>query len=234
MSPRPLAEPLRILVVAPHPDDAELAMGGTLAKLVDDGHDVLVADMTDGEPTPHGTPLIRARETEAATQILGVKRTNLGFRNRFVEHSIEARHRVAGLIRTHRASVLFAPHPEDAHPDHLATTRIVEDARFDAKLTRIELPGEPIYPRWLFHYYATHLRRVADPTFLIDVTGYEERKRKAILCYHSQFIANERNRGVLQWVDAALRYFGSRAGVAAAEPFSCREPIALTALDRLT
>lgn len=227
-------EPLRILIVAPHPDDAELAMGGTIAKLVDAGHDVLIADMTDGEPTPHGSPEIRAQETAEATRILGVRRTNLGFRNRFVEHSIEARHRVAGAIRMHQASIVFAPHPEDAHPDHLATTRIVEDARFDAKLTKIDLPGEPIYPRWLFHYYATHLRRVADPTFLIDVTGYETRKRDSILAYRSQFVTNQRNRAVVDWVDAALSYFGSRAGVAAAEPFSSREPIALTSLDALT
>lgn len=222
-----------ILIIAPHPDDAELGMGGTIAKLVSQGHDVMVADMTDGEPTPNGSPEIRARETAAATKILGVKRTNLGLRNRFVEHTIAARHAVAGVIRAHRASIVFVPFFEDAHPDHVATTRIAEDARFDAKLTRIELPGEPIYPKWFFYYYATHLRWVANPSFLVDITGFEARKRDAVLAYHSQFVANERNRVVVDWLDAAQRYLGSRIGTAAAEPFFTKEPVGLTGLDAL-
>ena len=73
------------------------------------------------------------------------------------------------------AEIVFAPYFQDAHPDHVATTRIVEDARFDAKLTKIDLPGEPVYPRWLFYYYCTHLRWVADPRFLFDISGFESR-----------------------------------------------------------
>ena len=77
---------------------------------------------------------------------------------------------------------------DSTHPDHVATTRIVEDARFDAKLTKIDLPGEPTYPKWLFYYYCTHLRWVADPNFLIDITGYEDRKRQSIVAYETQFV----------------------------------------------
>lgn len=219
-----------ILIFGPHPDDQELGMGGTILRLVEEGHDVTLVDMTDGEPTPHGSPEIRARESAEAARRLGVRRIQLGMRNRFVEHSIEARHLVAGTIRTHRAEILFVPFFEDAHPDHVATTRIVEDARFDAKLTRIELPGEPIYPRWLFYYYATHLRWVANPSFLVDISGLVERKRDAILAYRSQFVDNERNRRVIQWLDAAHTYFGSRIGTEAAEPFFTKEPIGLRGL----
>jgi len=219
-----------ILVVGPHPDDQELGMGGSIAKFVAAGHNVLLLDMTNGEPTPHGSPEIRAREAAEAARILGVRRESLGLPNRFVEHSIEARHKVAGVIRRHRAQIVFVPHFEDAHPDHLATTRIVEDARFDAKLTRIDLPGEPIHPKWLFYYYATHLRRVADPNFLLDITGFESKKREAILAYHSQFVLPEKNRAVVEWVDAAERYFGSRIGTPRAEPFFTREPLGLDGL----
>ncbi len=230
----------RILIFAPHPDDAELGMGGSIARFVRDGHDVMVCDLTDGEPTPHGSPEIRARETAEATQILGVKRVNLGLHNRFVQHTIEARHAAAGVIRAHRAEIVFTPYFEDAHPDHLAGTRIVEDARFDAKLTGIEMPtpsglhaGPPVYAKWLFHYYATHLRITPSPSFCVDVSGFEETKRRAILAYHSQFVANEKNRGVVEWIDASLRFFGSRIGTAAAEPFFSREPIGLAGLDGL-
>jgi N-acetylglucosamine malate deacetylase 1 len=147
-----------ILVVGPHPDDQELGMGGTALRLAQQGHNVLLLDMTDGEPTPHGSPAIRAKESATAAEILGVKRRNLGLKNREVEHTLAARHLAAGVIREHQAQVIFVPFDQDAHPDHRAVTRIIEDARFDAKLTKTDLPGEPIYPKWLIYYYATHLR----------------------------------------------------------------------------
>ena len=222
-----------ILVVGPHPDDQELGMGGTMARLAEQGHNVLMLDMTNGEPTPHGSPEIRARESWRAAEILGVRRITLQFPNRMLVHSLETRYAVAGAIRQHQAQIVFAPFFHDAHPDHVATTRIVEDARFDAKLTKIELPGDPIYPKWMFYYYATHLRWVADPSFLIDISGYEQRKRDAIVAYHSQFVQPEGNRRVVQWIDAANVYFGSRIGTFAAEPFFTKEPIGLRGLDVL-
>ncbi len=231
-----LAAMMRILVVGPHPDDQELGMGGTIARLAEQGHDVLLLDMTDGEPTPHGDRQTRAREAADAAAILGVERRQLDLPNRRVEHSIEARYKVAAAIREHQAEVVFTPYMQDAHPDHIATTRIVEDARFDAKLTKVDtsvLPGEPIYPRWLFYYYCTHLRHVADPSFLMDITGFAERKRQAITAYASQFVTPEKNRRIVEWIDAANVYFGSRIGTEAAEPFFTREPIGLTGLDGL-
>ncbi len=223
-----------ILVVGPHPDDQELGMGGTIAKLTEQGHDVLLLDMTNGEPTPHGDPQTRAVEAAKAAEILGVKRRLLDLPNRMLEHNIESRHLVAGLIREHQAQIVFAPYFQDAHPDHVATTRIVEDARFDAKLTKIDLPGEPIYPKWLFYYYCTHLRWVADPNFLIDITGYEDRKRRSIVAYETQFVMPQRNRRVVEWIKSANEYLGSRIGVTSAEPFYTKEPIGLTGLESLT
>jgi N-acetylglucosamine malate deacetylase 1 len=224
---------MNILVVGPHPDDQELGMGGTIAKLSDQGHDVLLLDMTNGEPTPHGSVQKRSKEASRAAEILGVKRRLLDLPNRTLTHSVEARHMVAGVIREHQAEIVFLPYFEDAHPDHIATTRIVEDARFDAKLTRTNLPGEPIYPKWMFYYYCTHLRHVAQPNFCIDISGYEQRKRDAIVAYETQFVIPENNRRVVEWIDAAGRYFGSRIGAPSAEPFFTREPLGLSALDGL-
>jgi len=230
-----------ILVVGPHPDDQELGMGGAIAKFASQGHSVLLLDMTNGEPTPHGSVEIRAKEAAKAAAILNgcaqsggaVRRRTLDLPNRMLVHSIEARHRVAAVIREHQAAIVFAPYFEDAHPDHIATTRIVEDARFDAKLTKIDLPGQPIYPRWLFYYYCTHLRHVANPSFLLDITGFESKKREAIVAYHSQFVAPESNRRIVEWIDAANVYFGSRIGTIAAEPFFTREPVGLSGLGSL-
>ncbi|MCC5786879.1 MAG: PIG-L family deacetylase [Phycisphaerales bacterium] len=237
-----------ILVVGPHPDDQELGMGGTIAKMAALGHDVLLLDITDGEPTPYGDPVTRAAEAEAAAKILSpdpaqhhggkpVRRKTIGLKNRFVEHTIAARHAVAGVMRAHQSDVVFAPYFEDAHPDHRAVTRIVEDARFDAKLTKLEMPtpegmtpGEACYPRWLFYYYATHLRWVADPSFLMDITGFADRKIESIRAYRTQFELPEKNRGVVEWVEASGRYFGSRIGVTHAEPFFTKEPVGLSDL----
>ncbi|MDP7009398.1 MAG: PIG-L family deacetylase [Phycisphaerales bacterium] len=222
-----------ILVVGPHPDDQELGMGGTIAKFANEGHNVLLLDMTSGEPTPHGSPEIRAKESAAAATILGVKRTTVSLPNRFVEHSIPARHAVAAVIREHQADIVFTPYFEDAHPDHIATTRIVEDARFDAKLTKIDLAGAPIYPKWLFYYYCTHLRIVPKPSFLIDTTNYASRKRDAIVAYESQFVIPEKNRPIVDWISAQDRYFGGRLRTETAEPFYSREPIGLSDLKSL-
>src|SRR4051812_44767941 len=78
----------RFLVFGPHPDDQELGMGGTIAKLQRQGHYVHLVDMTNGEPTPHGSVEIRARESAAAAKVLGVERTLAGLNNREVQHTL--------------------------------------------------------------------------------------------------------------------------------------------------
>ncbi len=237
--------PSQIVIIAPHPDDAELGMGGTIAKLAAQGHDVLICDMTDGCPTPIGDRPTRLNEAAAALKELAppagskgrLSRVMLDLKNREVQHTIEARHKVAGVYRAHRASIVFVPHFLDAHPDHLAVTRIAEDARFDAKLTGVSMPGDggaaPVYPKWLFHYYCTHLRRVPDPTFIVDTTGFAAAKRRAVEAYRTQFALNEKNRAVPEMVATGDAYFGSRIGTSAGEPFYSREPLGLSGLDML-
>lgn len=220
-----------ILVVGPHPDDQELGMGGTIARLAQQGHHVLLLDMTNGEPTPHGSIQKRQQESTNAARILGVHRRPLGLPNRSIQHTLEARHAVAGVIRQHRAVIVFLPFPEDAHPDHRATTRIVEDARFDAKLSKTDLPDDPIYPKWLIYYYCTHLRHVATPSFCVDITPQIDTKEQSILAYESQFVTPEKNRRVVTWLRQMNGYMGSRIGTQYAEPFYTKEPLGLDSLD---
>src|SRR5215471_9720489 len=151
--------PLDYLVIAPHPDDAELGAGGTILALQAQGARVGVLDLTDGEPTPHGSPELRRQETEAATAILGLDwRGNLGLPNRSLVADLDARARLAGMIRELRPRVLFAPYWEDSHPDHVAASQLVDAARFWAKLTKTDMPGAPHYPERLFYYFSIHLR----------------------------------------------------------------------------
>ena len=227
-----------ILVVGPHPDDQEIGMGGTIARLIDQGHDVMLLDVTNGEPTPFGSPEVRAQEAAAAAAILGVRnRRLLSFPNRYVENTLELRHAIAAVIREHQAQIVFAPYFEDAHPDHLAVSQAVIGARFAARLTKVAEPwgqtGAPISPKWLFFYYAMHLRKVPNPTFLFDISGYEQRKHDAIEAYQTQFVLPEKNRAVLKAIDAMGVYLGSRIGTATAEPFFSQEPLGLIDLDAL-
>lgn len=225
-----------VLIVGPHPDDAEFSMGGSIALLAAHGHRVLLLDVTDGEPTPAGDPATRAAEAARAAEILStphnqVRRRLLGLPNRTVTHSVEARHMVAGVIRAFRADALFIPYPEDAHPDHLAVTRIAEDARFDAKLSKLPMPGDdgqpPIHPARVIYYFATHLRIIPQPSFILDVSPFEAQRRAAVLAYHSQVAANPRNTDLPAWLDRQAAYFGSRIGVQSGEPFWVREPLGL-------
>jgi LmbE family N-acetylglucosaminyl deacetylase len=121
---------LDYLVVAPHPDDAELCVGGTMLRLKAEGAAVGVLDLTDGEPTPHGTPELRQQESAAATAVLALDwRGNLGLQNRVLPPSLYARGLLAGLLRELRPRVLLAPYWEDAHPDHVAASELVDAAR---------------------------------------------------------------------------------------------------------
>lgn len=227
-------------------------MGGTIIKLAQQGHDILILDVTNGEPTPLGSVETRTKEAAAALEVLRegttgrVERWLLDLPNRFVEHTIENRHALAGVIRAWQAQIIFTTFPEDAHPDHRAVTRCIEDARFDAKLSKIEMPapidawtgeqkelGPTLYPKWVFYYYATHLRWVADPKFVFDISGVVEQKMRSIRAYDTQFVQPEKNRKALEWIEASAKYFGSRIGTDAGEPFYTKEPVGLTGFDSL-
>jgi len=220
-----------ILVIGPHPDDQELGMGGAIARLASQGHKLHLLDMTNGEPTPLGTPEKRAAEASEAARILGVSRSLLGLPNRQVVHSLEARHRVAAVIRQHRPQLIFLPFPVDAHPDHVAVTRIGEDARFDAKLTKTDIPGEPWYPKRIIYYFCTHLRMNFQPNFCLDISPQIETKMAALSAYKSQFVEN--NSAVPEMVRTMARFYGGRIGTDYAEPFFTYEMLGFSGLDQL-
>ena len=220
-----------ILVIGPHPDDQELGMGGTIVKLARQGHKVHIVDMTNGEPTPRGSVETRAREAAAAANVMGVERTLLGLTNRQVVHDLPSRHKLAALIRVHRPDWLFLPYPVDAHPDHVAVTRIGEDARFDAKLTKTDIPGEPWHPRRIIYYFCTHLRMNFPATFCVDISDTMDEKMRAVRCYESQGLGAEGGLGKM--VETIAAYFGTRINTAYAEPFFTYETLGFAGLDQL-
>ena len=225
-----------VLVVAPHPDDAELGMGGAILRFKSEGLRVGVLDLTDGEPTPHGSREVRARETAAATEILRLDwRQNLDLPNRRLQATLDARQQLAGVIRQLRPRWLFAPYWIDAHPDHLAATELVEAARFWAKFSKVDLPGDPHHPERIYHYYCIHLRIVPQPAFVLDISAFWDQKRAAIECYHSQFVEGRAAEPptFLDRLRDDAAYWGKAIGARYGEPFACREPIGLRSMREL-
>jgi bacillithiol biosynthesis deacetylase BshB1 len=222
------------LVVAPHPDDAELGMGGTIVKLLGGGRRVGVVDLTSGEPTPFGTPEKRRAETEAATALLGLThRENLGLKNRELEATLPNRVRLAEAFRRLRPEVVFVPYWRDAHPDHLAATELAIQARFHAKLTKTDMAGEPHYPPRFFFYFCTHLRAHGDVAFIVDTTAEFPTKVKAIECYRTQFYNGRGDEAgaVTRYVGEVNRYWGGLIGREFGEAFAVQEPLGLATLD---
>jgi len=227
---------LDILVVSPHPDDAELGMGGAILRFKAEGLRVGVLDLTNGEPTPFGSPETRAEETAAATRLLGIDwRENLGLPNRSLEPTLEARAKLAGVLRQTRPRWVFCPYWVDAHPDHVAATQLIEAARFWAKLTKTDLPGLPHYPERIFYYYCVHLRLVGRPAFIFDISEFWDRKLAVLQCYRSQLIEG-RPQDPPTFLDRLrdqAAYWGWAIGARYGEPFASREPIGLRTLDGL-
>lgn len=223
-------DPLDALIVAPHPDDAELGMGGAICKLLASGQQVGVLDLTNGEPTPHGSVERREEETRAATRELNLPwRANLNLPNRSLEATLQAREDIASVFRLTRPRWVFAPYWEDAHPDHVAATQLVEAARFWAKLSKTRMPGEPHHPQRIYYYYCVHLKLAPAPAFVLDISEHWDRKSASIRCYESQFITGRPTQSptFLEQLEHEAAYWGKSIGAAYGEPFASREPIGM-------
>lgn len=236
MSGPPDLQALDVLVLAAHPDDAEIGCGGTIARLVAAGRRVGVIDCTRGESATRGDVATRAREAEAARQLLGLAvRENLGLPDGAVAVDENGTGLVVAALRRHRPGLFLAPLPIDAHPDHVAVAELARRALFQAGLRKL-FPdqGEPHRPRALIRYYGNDF---APPSFCLDITAWRDTKRRAIACYASQIATTEADRAhylrgldPLERAEVRDRYFGSLCGHAAAEPFSVEGPVSLDVL----
>ena len=229
-------EPLDLLVVAAHPDDAEISVGGVILASVAAGKRVGVLELTDGEPTPRGTIERRATETAAATQVLGVAwRGNLGLPNRCLQADLDSRERLAEVFRLTRPAVVLAPYWEDAHPDHVAASRLVDDARFWSKLSKTEMAGERFWPPRLYYYFSIHLRIHPRPSFVFDISDQIEAKMQAVACYQSQVIEGRSTEfpTLLDDIRDCSRYWGWTIGRSYGEPLTSREEIGVSAMESI-
>ncbi|MBS3974415.1 MAG: PIG-L family deacetylase [Actinobacteria bacterium] len=216
-----------IVCIGAHPDDVEIGMGATIAKLVAQGLSVTIVDLTDGEPTPFGTRELRLVESLQAAAVLGAARITMDLPNRELFDTVEARYQLAEILRELRPQRIFVPYPEDAHPDHVAASDICLAARFWAKFTKTTMRGEPFYPPSVYRYRAVHLKLIEQPSFIHDVTGFLAVKMEALASYKSQFESNPLSRSLLAQMESGARMWGSLIGVEAGEPFYAIESVGL-------
>jgi len=237
-----MSKPIDILAIAAHPDDVEVAVGGTVIKSIMQGMRVGVLDLTMGELGTRGTAKIRAQEADNAANILGLSvRENLGLPDGNI--SRDGLHPLLNIIRKWSPRIVMT-HPEDCrHPDHQAAHHLVRNACFYAGLPKIESRNS--YPSWrpkhLLYFAET---RLFDPTFVVDVTHQWATRTKALQCYESQIHSPEykkdssepetyiSNSNFMEWVEARARMYGHLIGTSYGEPFQYHGTLGVSELDK--
>jgi bacillithiol biosynthesis deacetylase BshB1 len=229
---------LDVLVFAAHPDDAELAMGGTIARFANDGFSVGIVDLTRGEMGTRGNADTRQKEALEASKILKTSiRENLLFSDGDIEISNGNIKKVVMLMRKYKPKIIFAPYFRDRHPDHISTSKLIKRAMFVSGLEKIqtsesEITQDAYRPVKLFYYMQTYTFR---PSFIVDISNFFETKMKSVWAYSTQFHNPESNESetfisspeFIDYVDARAKYYGFQIGKKFGEPFYCEEKIEL-------
>lgn len=235
---------LDILVFGAHPDDAELGAGGTIAKEVAKGKKVGIIDLTRGELGTRGSAEIRDAEATAAAEILKVSiRENLGFRDGFFINDEIHQLEIIKMIRKYRPEIVLCNAIDDRHIDHGKGSKLVSDACFLSGLIKIETlldadRQEPWRPKLVYHYIQW---KNIIPDFVVDITGFIDKKVAAILAYSSQFHdPNSKepetpisSKTFIESVNYRARDVGRLVGKDYAEGFTVERLIAVDGLDSL-
>lgn len=220
-----LPEPLDVIAVGAHPDDVEIACGGTLARLVEQGHRVGIIDLTDGEPTPNSPgPEARLAEAKSAAEALGVhQRITLNLANRRLFDTFENRVALAVELRRYRPRLVlgFGEKTPLASPDHWQAMQITDAAIFYARLTKWDehfqhLPPHRIDAQLNFTLAFYSITPLAGAGHIIsDVSRTLDKKLAAVRCYATQFPQEKHH--VFARVESWARHLGEVTGFAAGE-----------------
>ena len=183
------AAPFDIAGLCAHPDDAELVMGGTLAREAARGRRIALVDLTRGECGSRGTPETRALEAAEAARLLGVvHRESLGLPDGGLTNVAEQKDRIVEALRRLQPQVVILPHPEQRHPDHRTASQLVYDASFLAGLKNYKPDlGGAFRPRKLIYALAVTDTTDVAPSFVVDITAFWSAKLAAIAAFRSQF-----------------------------------------------
>ncbi len=229
---------LDVLVFAAHPDDAELAMGGTIANLTKNNLKVGIIDLTKGELGTRGTAETRQREAFNAAIVLKIAvRENLEIPDGDIKNTSENLMKVIITLRKYKPKIIFAPYFNDRHPDHIDAGNLIKRAMFSCGLAKIktfekEVPQNHYRPDKLYYYMQTY---TFEPSFIYDISDTFETKMKAVECYSTQF-HNPKSvepetfisrPGFINYIKSRAEFYGFTIGKNYGEPFYCEEKIEL-------
>lgn len=232
---------LDILVIAAHPDDAELACSGTIASQIAKGYKVGILDLTKGEMGTRGTPEIRMQESEESSRILGISaRENIGFKDIFFKDDDQHRLEIIKIIRKYQPEIVLANAVSDRHPDHGKGGAVASNACFMSGLRKIEttLDGivqDPWRPKYVYHYIQNNYIK---PDFVVDITDFWETKIESIKAFKSQFYDPNNKEPAsfissaefLDFIEARAREFGHSIMVKYGEGFTVERNLGITDL----
>jgi len=235
---------LDILAFGVHPDDVELGCAGTIMAAIDQGKKVGIVDLTRGELGTRGTPTTRTQEAAAAAKIMGVDvRENLDMADGFFVNDETHQRKIIALIRKYQPDIILANAPEDRHPDHGRSAKLVSDAAFLSGLRKVETIHDGTTqhawrPAYTFHYIQD---RFIQPSFVIDITKYMDRKIEAVLAYGTQFNSADTSEPqtyisspqFLETVKARALMLGKRIGVGYAEGYITEKIIGFSNFDAI-
>jgi bacillithiol biosynthesis deacetylase BshB1 len=227
---------LDVLVFAAHPDDAELSMGGTIARYTSNGKKVGVVDLTRAELSTRGNVKTREEETAAATKILKLKvRENLGIKDGGINILPEQLKKVVTVIRNYKPSIVFAPYFNDRHPDHIDASNLIKRAVFTSGLEKFSTMfsnklQQAYRPKKIFYYMQTY---IFEPSFIVNISEHFQTKMKSCKAFSSQFhnpLLKKEDTFIskpefLDYVEARAKFYGFQIRRKYGEPFFCEEDI---------
>jgi bacillithiol biosynthesis deacetylase BshB1 len=235
---------LDILAFGAHPDDVELGCGATIAKEISLGKKVGIVDLTRGELGTRGSADLRDLEAAKAASILGVSvRENLRFADGFFINDKKHQLEIIKMIRKYQPEIVLCNAIDDRHIDHPKGSSLVSDACFLSGLSKIETEvegkqQEKWRPKQVYHYIQW---KNIEPNFVIDVTGFVDKKTEAVLAYSSQFYDPKSNepetpitsKNFIDSINYRAKDLGRLIGVEYAEGFTTERYVAVENLSKL-
>ena len=234
---------LDILAFGAHPDDVELGCGATLAKEIADGKNVGIIDLTRGELGTRGTAETRDKESAEASKILGVTtRINMEFADGFFVNDKTHQLELIKMIRKFKPDVVLCNAIDDRHIDHAKGSKLVSDACFLSGLLKIDTQcededgrQEAWRPKHVYHYIQW---KDIKPDFVVDVSGFIDKKMEAVLAYKTQFFDSKSkapetpisSKNFTNSIIYRARDLGRLIGVEHAEGFTVERYVAVDSL----
>jgi N-acetylglucosamine malate deacetylase 1 len=237
-----MVQKLDVLAFGVHPDDVELGCSGTILACIAEGKKVGIIDLTRGELGTRGTAETRKTEAANAAKVLGVQiRENLGMADAFFQNDEKHQRLVIEVIRRYQPEIVLCNAPEDRHPDHGRSSKLVADASFLSGLRKIVTQNEgeeqeAWRPKYVFHYLQD---RFLQPDFVVDISAYMDKKSESILAYTTQFHNPNLNEPqtyisspeFLETIKARAMMLGKRIGVKFAEGYITEKMVGIKSFD---